>query len=118
MIAILIAMASGCGQQSTQDRLEQDQQQLQEATQNAQIAGWEEAFSSAALADSEIGVDRHYLRSSNAVDALIALCRENPDATYDGRTMRQVVEDGANTLRGVDSDLSRSLQLVASNGCQ
>jgi hypothetical protein len=39
-----------------------------------------------------------YAKTLDDVDRLIELYRAKPDATYDGRTMRQVVQDAASTL--------------------
>jgi hypothetical protein len=75
------------------------------------------AFARTVLDGSEYG------RTLNGVDYLIRLCRAKPDAIYqpgdkgEKRTMRQVVEDGANTLRQYQPDLAAQLQTVSDNNC-
>jgi hypothetical protein len=65
-----------------------------------------------------------YEETERAVNDLIALCREHPDATYrrtensPERTLRQVVEDGAAELRSSAPDLAAELEQVADNNCE
>ncbi len=59
----------------------------------------------------------YYGQTLDGVDNLIEICRKDPKATYEDRTMLQVVEDAANELRGYQGDLSDSLELVARNKC-
>lgn len=49
---------------------------------------------------------------------LIVLCREKPLSEVDGRSMRQVLEDLAPRLSGVDPELSAQLKRISINGCE
>jgi hypothetical protein len=83
------------------------------------VATAEAAFSSTVVNSSRYG------ETLDGVDDLIMICREDPEAIYkttvggvEERTMRQVVEDGANTLREYRPDLAAELEQVADNQCE
>ena len=65
---------------------------------------------------------REYQRTLDGVDYLIRLCRKDPDRTFiagDGvPTMRQLLEEGADTLREFRPDLAAKLDKVADNDCR
>lgn len=54
-----------------------------------------------------------YGASLDSVDKLVAICREKPDATYDGLTMRQVLNDAASDLAEYRPAMARSLDRAA-----
>lgn len=68
-----------------------------------QIAKFNLAFASTALNSSRFG------QTLRGVDFLIDLVREKPTATYDGLTVREVVQDAANTLDPYRPELVREL---------
>ena len=82
------------------------------AQQAANVANYESAFATNVVDGSR------YDAVLNGIDYLITLCRKNPAAKYDGRTMRQVVEDGANTLEQNHPEDAAKLSRVAGNGCK
>ena len=60
---------------------------------------------------------------SGAVQDLIRVCQEDPDAELDGETMRQIVTNAADALRAsgnssASSDLADELEAAASDGCE
>jgi hypothetical protein len=58
--------------------------------------------------------NRRELRA--AVDRLIAICRAQPDALYDTRSMREVLRDASETLRGHRPHLANRLLWEADRG--
>lgn len=78
------------------------------------VAKAREAFSYTVLNSSQ------YQQTLEGVDYLIRLCRAKPEARYeiDDLTMRQVVEDGANTLEEYRPALASQLDRVARSGCE
>lgn len=57
-----------------------------------------------------------------AVDDLIDVCRKDPDAKLDGKSMSQIVEDASSTLRASDqsaatAQLADELDQAAADGC-
>ena len=81
-----------------------------------QVSSTRLAFTSTILDGSMYG------KTLRGVDQLIRLCRDKPDAIYESGdgdlTMRQVVEDGANTLQEYRPELAAQLDRVADNGCE
>jgi hypothetical protein len=51
------------------------------------------------------------------VTALIALCREKPLSTFDGRSIREILGDVAPRLKEADPDFSRRMKEIATSGC-
>lgn len=82
------------------------------AEQKANVARFESAFATNALDGSR------FTEVLRGVDYLISLCRKNPDAKYDERTMRQVVEDAASTLESSHPDDAVPLDRAARSGCK
>lgn len=85
-------------------------------TGRATVADARQAFAMTVLDGSR------YRATLRGVENLIRLCREAPLAIYetDGETLtlRQVVEDGANTLRRYVPDEAAKLEQVANNDCR
>jgi len=103
LVAISLATViygAGCGTQALS------------AEQASEVAGIELSFSTTVLNGSSYG------ETLDGVDYLIHLCREDPGATYDDRTVKQVVEDGANTLREYQPELAAKLDRVLDGECE
>lgn len=81
------------------------------ATEKLRVARAEQAFSLTVLNGS------HYGETIRGVDQLIALCRAKGAADYDGRTVKQVLEDAANELRPYQPELAAELDRVLDDGC-
>lgn len=110
-LGVAVLALAGCGSNSDNSSELSSDQQLK-------VAHVRVAFASTVLDSSMYG------KTLDGVDYLISLCRKGPDAIYqpggtgETLTMRQVVEDGANTLRQYQPDLAAKLQTVADNGCK
>jgi hypothetical protein len=102
----VIALA-GCGGSSTSDKT---QDSLGQALDDFTIAASQQTIAKACL-DTLTGTASTKLltQASNGVDLLIEMARANPDARYDGETMRQVLSDQASDLDPCLPDLSRRL---------
>lgn len=91
------ALAAGCGGPA---KLTDDEQQMV-ATAEADMA-------------STVVDGSYYAATLRDVDRLVALYRAKPGADYDGRTMRQVLQDAASTLDDTQPDLAAKLDRAAS----
>ena len=101
-LAALALAAVGCG--SGRPGLTLDQQ--------SQIANIDVAIAETVLNGS------HYRQTLDGVPTLIRLCRINPNAAYlDNETIKQDLEDDANTLRPYQPDLASDLDQAIANNC-
>jgi hypothetical protein len=108
--AVLAGSLAGCGAEEP-ERLTADE--------SFEVSNARMAFANTVLDGSM------YSQTLDGVDALIRLCRRNPDAIYEPGegddheelTMVQVVEDGANTLREYRPEQAAKLDRVADNRC-
>lgn len=76
------------------------------------VAVAEQSFAHTVLDGSSYG------QTLRSVDYLIRLCRRDPDALYEKRTVKQVVEDSANELRDYQHELAADLDRVLDDGCR
>lgn len=79
--------------------------------ESAKVARYEQAFATT-VQDGE-----DFRATLDGVDYLIALCRAKRDAEYDQRSVKQVTEDAANTLREYQKDLAAQLDRVLDSDC-
>lgn len=101
VVLVLLLAIAGCGGQA----------QLN-INQRAQVARINAAFAGNALDGS------HFGEALDGTDELIALCRRNPDAIYEGHeSVKQVLEDDANTIRQNDPGVAAQLDRVLDDKC-
>lgn len=120
-IVVVSALIAGCGGSDSSSKPESGATTPSDTRLDAEdalmVAKARRAFDSTVLDSSR------YRETLRGVDDLIGLCRENPKAIYQVTdddpelTMRQVVEDGANTLERFQPSLASKLARVADSGC-
>ena len=89
-----------------------DEDPLEDSTRSTKIAV---AATSVAIAKMDGYLDAAGRRQ---IEELIDLCREDPEAESDGKTIRQELEDLSSEVLGLDAELSMRLMTISSNDCK